>query len=182
MLTQAHTALVVVDIQGKLAGLVQETERLHKNVQTLIRGADILELPILWLEQLPEKLGATSPELDSLLRSLGRKPIVKSSFSGGGSAEFMAKLQASACRQVLLVGIEAHICVYQTALDLRAAGYEVQVVVDAVASRLADNKQLALDKLSRQGVELSSVEMALFELLRLAEGSNFKQISQLLKG
>ena len=179
MLKVESTALVIVDVQGKLAHQMHEKQALFENLRRMIRGAQALGLPILWLEQLPDKLGATVPELAELLTDL--EPIPKSSFSACRNADFLAALKALARKQVLVVGIEAHICVYQTATELKDLNYQVEVVTDAISSRRAENKHVALRKMNDCGVGLTSTEMALFELLGVAEGEQFKAILQIVK-
>ncbi|RFA24493.1 hydrolase [Alkalilimnicola ehrlichii] len=179
MLQQENTVLVVVDVQGKLAQLMYEREALIDNLTKLIRGARELDLPILWLEQVPEKLGPTVPEVAECLQ--GIHPIPKSSFSGCGNMEFMDDIEACGRKQVLVAGIEAHVCVYQTVADLVRLGYEVQVAVDAVSSRTAANRGLGIERMRLEGARPTSVEMALFELLRVAEGDRFRRVSALIK-
>jgi nicotinamidase-related amidase len=140
----------------------------------------VLQLPIIWNEQIPEKLGPTVPELAELLAE-STQPIPKASFSCCGNPPFMDALKAVNRRQVLLAGIESHVCVYQTGLDLLNLGYEVQVVADAVSSRTPENRQLGLEHLKQAGAAVTSTEMALFELLRVAEGSKFKEIAKIVK-
>ena len=180
MLTLNNTALVVIDVQGKLAQLMSQKETLFENLQKIIKGAQVLELPIIWNEQLPEKLGPTAPEIAQLLTNT-TQPIAKSSFSCCASPPFMAGLKATQRKQVLLTGIESHVCVYQTCLDLLNLGYEVQVVTDAVSSRTAENRQIGLERMKEAGATLTSTEMALFELLRVAEGPQFKEITKIVK-
>jgi len=180
MLTIDNTALVVIDVQGKLAQLMVQKETLFANLKRMIQGAQTLEIPILWTEQVPEKLGDTTPEIKALLVQTAQ-PISKVSFSCCGNAPFMAQLAALQRGQILLTGMETHICVYQTALDLRRRGYEVQVVADAVSSRAAENKQIGLERMKEAGARLTSTEMALFELLRAAEGPKFKEIAKIVK-
>ena len=179
MLNPENTALIVVDVQGKLATLMHQKEQLYRNLQILIQGARILELPILWLEQYPKGLGPTIPEVAELL--VGQRPVAKTCFSGCGQPEFGQQLRASGRRQLLLAGIETHICVYQTARDLLAQGYHVEVVADAVSSRTPENRQIGLDKMAQHGAEITSVEMVLFELLREAGTPPFKEIAPLVK-
>jgi nicotinamidase-related amidase len=179
MLTTNNTALVLVDVQGKLARLMDGKEALFQNLRKLVQGAHVLQLPILWLEQNPAGLGPTIPELAELLQ--GETPIPKLSFSGCGAEGFLVKLRATGRRQVLVAGIEAHVCVYQTAADLLKLGYEVEVVADAVSSRSVENKRIALEKIQRLGARLTSVEMALFEMLGKAEGPAFKEMLQIVK-
>lgn len=179
MLKKENTALVVIDIQGKLATLMHQRENLFANAVRMIRGARVLGLPVIWTEQLPDKLGATSPEIQKELEGL--KPIVKKTFSCCGDDAFLAELSRLNRKQVLLTGIETHVCVYQTALDLLKSGYEVHLVRDAVSSRIESNYHLGVERIKEAGASLTSVEMSLFELLRVAEGDQFKQIIEIVK-
>ena len=179
MLRSDDTAVVIIDVQGKLATLMHEREELYRNLQILVRGARILELPVLWLEQYPEGLGPTIPELSELLTD--QEPMAKLSFSACGLEEFKQRLEDSGRRTMLVAGIEAHICVNQTVCDLIDAGYGVEVVADAISSRTAANRQVGLDKMSRAGADVTSVEMALFELLREAGTPQFKEIARLVR-
>ena len=179
MLDIYDCCLVVVDIQGKLAQLIHDRQALFKNIQILITAAKILNIPILWTQQCPESLGPTVPEVAELL--IDNEPIKKAAFSCCGSEQFNAKLNNLARQQVLLCGIEAHVCIYQTAVDLLRKGFNVNVIADAVSSRKLDNKQIAISTMADDGVNISSVEMALFELLKNAEHPKFKQITKLIK-
>jgi len=179
VLQPESAALVVVDVQGKLASLMHDREQFYSNLQILARGARILELPIYWLEQYPEGLGPTIPEMSELLTDL--EPMSKVCFSGCGLDEFAEKLRSGGRQQILVCGLETHICVYQTVRDLLADGYHVQVVADAVSSRTAGNRQIGLDRMARLGAHLTSVEMALFELLGKAGTPPFKEIARLVK-
>lgn len=180
MLNIDHTALLVIDVQGKLAQLMHDKEKLFANLARIIKGAQVLEIPIIWTEQVPEKLGQTTPEIAELLTG-SATPLPKASFSCCGIPPFMAELQALNRGQLLLTGIETHICLYQTAVDLLNMGYEVQVVADAVSSRTAENKQVGLERIKAAGGIITSTEMALFELLRVAEGEQFRQIAKIVK-
>jgi nicotinamidase-related amidase len=180
MLTIDNTALIVIDVQGKLAQLMYQKETLFANVKRMIKGAQVLDIPMIWTEQVPEKLGQTTPEIAELLVG-SAQPISKSSFSCCGDKTFMEAFKALNRHQVLLLGIESHVCVYQTALDLLDMGYEVQVVTDAVSSRVVENKQIGLDRMKETGAMLTSTEMALFEMLRVAAGEKFKAITKIVK-
>jgi nicotinamidase-related amidase len=178
MLEIQNSCLVVVDVQGKLAQLMHDKEPLFKNVRILIQTAKILNIPILWCQQCPDSLGPTVPEIAELLNV---EPINKSAFSCCGCEQFNARLNQSCRNQILLCGIETHVCIYQTAVDLLRKGFSVDVIADAVSSRTLDNKQIALDRLAAEGVHISSTEMAVFELLKTAEQPQFKQIARLIK-
>jgi len=179
MLDIANTVLLIVDIQGKLAHLMAGKELLFKNVQKLIKGSQTLGVPILWVEQNPKGLGPTIPEIATLLSDI--EPISKMSFSSCRNDRFVQALKALARKQILISGIEVHICVYQTAADLVAMGYEVQAVADAVSSRTLENKEIGLQKMRDAGVGVTSVETALFELLKVAEGDQFRNIIKIVK-
>lgn len=180
MLTVDNTVLLVIDVQGKLAQLMDQKENLTANLEKIIKGTQVLEIPVIWTEQVPEKLGPTLPELAGLL-ARSAQPVSKASFSCCGVEPFMSALEKTKRQQVLVTGIETHICVYQTSVDLLAEGYEVQVVADAVSSRTAENRQIGLNRMQSAGAVLTSTEMALFELLRVAEGDKFRQISKIVK-
>ncbi len=179
MLDRNNTALILIDIQGKLASLMHDREHLYRQLRILIQGAQALNLPIVWLEQYPRGLGPTVPEVAELLP--GQQPLSKTCFSACALPDFAAQLRQSRRRQLLLAGIETHICVYQTACDLLHRGFPVQVVTDAVSSRTLENKRIALERLKTAGAELTSVEMCLFEMLRDARDPVFKTIAGLVK-
>lgn len=179
MLDVQNSCLVVVDIQGKLAELMHEKEILFRNAQILIKAAKILEIPILWCQQCPQSLGPTTPKIAELLA--GSEPIDKATFSCCGNENFKTALAGLPRRRIILTGIETHVCIYQTAADLLAEGYSVEIVADAVSSRTFANKQIALRRLSAQGANITSTEMALFELLKTAHHPKFKQIAKLVK-
>lgn len=179
MLKIENTVLIIVDVQGKLAQLMHEKQPLFDNLQKIIRGIQVLKIPILWVEQNPDGLGPTVPEISDLLTGIA--PISKISFSSCGNERFIRELTSLNRNQILIAGIEAHICVYQTAVDLVSRGYDVEVVTNAVSSRTPENKKIALTKMRDAGVNLTSTEMALFELLKAAEGDQFKQILKIVK-
>ena len=179
MLDIQDCVLVVVDVQGKLAQLMHEKETLFKNIRILIHAAKILEIPILWCQQVPDSLGPTLPEIAELLSDI--EPVNKASFSCCGDEQFNDRLRALRLNQVVLCGIETHVCIYQTATDLIRKGYDVTVIEDAVSSRTLQNKLIGIRRMAAQGATISSVEMALFELLRTAEHPHFKPIARLVK-
>nr|WP_320189689.1 hydrolase [uncultured Desulfobacter sp.] len=179
MLEIENVVLLIVDIQGKLAHLMDRKEILFKNVQKLIKGVQTLGIPILWVEQNPQGLGPTIPEIAAMLSDI--QPISKMSFSSCRNDRFMKALDDLGRKQILISGIEAHICVYQTAAELVEMGYEVQAVADAVSSRKFENKEIGLQRMKDSGASLTSVETALFELLRMAQGDQFKKIISIVK-
>jgi nicotinamidase-related amidase len=179
MLKIDDTVLVLVDIQGKLATLMHDKELFFANTAKLIKGARVLDIPIIWNEQIPEKLGRTVPEISEHLEGLS--PLEKTTFSCCGNPDFMERLKSLEREQILLAGMETHVCVYQTALDLLPEGYEINLVTDATSSRSLDNKQVAIEEMQELGAKLTTVEMALFEMLRVAEGDKFKEIIKIVK-
>lgn len=178
MLEIDNTLLVVIDVQGKLAQSMYEKADLFGNIAKLIKAAGVLEIPIIWTEQYPEGLGPTIPEIAELLSG---EPIAKTAFSCCDERRFVEAMEKQGRKRVLLCGIETHVCVYQTAFDLLEAGYEVEVVADAVSSRTQANKDIGLAKIKDAGADITSVETAIFELLQAAEGEKFKAILRIVK-
>ena len=146
----------------------------------LVKGVQLLQVPIIYLEQNPAKMGPTIDELDQLLTN--QSPITKMSFSCCGSDKYMQALQASGRKQVILAGIETHVCVYQSATDLAAAGYCVEVVANATSSRSLTNKEIALAKIgSLANTSITTTEMLLFELMRSADNPAFRDMLRIVK-
>jgi len=179
MFSSENTILLVIDVQGKLARLMHKKDELVQNTAGLIKVADFLEIPIIVTEQVPEKIGETVPEIAELLK--GQKSITKACFSCCGQDQFMQELEALNRKQVIVAGIEAHVCVYQTVCDLMAKQYEVQVVADAVSSRTEANKHFALDRIKMLGGHVTSTEMIVCELLRTSEHKKFREVINLIK-
>ncbi|MBI9101896.1 MAG: isochorismatase family protein [Spirochaetales bacterium] len=174
------TILTIIDVQGKLADLMYNKEELFKNLGILIRGAQALEIPILWMEQLPEKLGPTREEIAPFLKET-TGPISKTPFSAWLSPEYREKLLVSRRTHILLCGIETHICVYQTALDLLERDFEVTLVADCASSRTEANRQIGIDGIRDRGGWISCTESVLFEALKTPEHPAFRTISKLVK-
>jgi len=179
MLESKTTILVIIDVQGKLAQIMHDREDLVKNLQILINGAKLLEIPIIWMEQLPDKLGPAIPEIQELLPDI--EPIVKDVFSCARNEEFNGRLQELHGHDIILAGIESHVCVYQTSMDLLGQDFTVHVAADAVSSRTDSNKQLGLERMLLEGVVQTSVEMVLFELQGVATGDRFRKLAKLVK-
>jgi nicotinamidase-related amidase len=179
MLRKDKTGVVVIDVQGKLATIVHDSEAFIANLVKLVKAAKLLGLPVLWLEQNPEKLGETVPELREVLDMV--EPIAKYSFSACGEPVFVEAIKKAKMNSWLITGIEAHICVYQTALGLLDLGYDVELVRDCVSSRTIENKDMALAKLARKGAEVTSLEMCLFELIGDCRADEFRGALSLIK-
>ena len=179
LLSPKNTVLVVIDFQERLFPVMHDKEKLLRQVVKLIIGIKVLEIPIILTEQYPKGLGLTLPEISGLLPDV--KPVEKTCFSCCDAESFNNSLEITKRKQVLLCGIEAHICVYQTAVALFQAGYEVQVVADCVSSRDSEDKMISLFKLGAAGITPTTMEMVLFELLKVASGDKFKLISNIVK-
>ncbi|MBN2684686.1 MAG: isochorismatase family protein [Pontiellaceae bacterium] len=179
MLDLNEALLLFIDVQGRLHEVMSEKETLDRNLERLLCAAELLELPVLATEQIPEKLGPTNEPFKSMLK--GAPIIAKSSFSCCGEPQLTEALEATERKQVILVGIETHVCVYQTAIDLLESGYEVFVAADAVASRVAENKALALEAMRSAGARVLPTESILFALLRDAADPRFKEFLKLIK-
>lgn len=176
-----RTALVVVDLQQKLVPAIESHQELVRNAVLLLRLARALGLPVLLTTQYAKGLGATIPEV--LAEVPGATPIDKVSFGCFGDPGFLDRLRSLVGRdQLLLAGVESHICVAQTALRALEEGYAVHVATDAVGSRTEANRQVGLSRMERAGALLSSAEMAIYELLGRSDGPAFKAMLPHLKG
>jgi nicotinamidase-related amidase len=170
-----RTMLLVIDVQEGFRRAVPDFERVARATATLIQGAELLEVPIVITEQYPRGLGETAPEVAEHLPA-GTEPLEKVVFSAADAEGF----DLAGRDQVLVCGIESHVCVSQSAIDLLETGVEVQVPLDAVSSRTEENKRVGLHKMERAGAILTSVEASLFELLGRAGTDEFKRIQQLI--
>ncbi len=179
MFSVDKSVMLLVDVQGHLAELMHEKQALFNSLEIMIQGMKLMGIPILWMEQIPSKLGVTTERIAALME--GESPIEKCSFSCCGEPEFMSRFEALGHKQVILTGIETHICVYQTGMELLNRGCEVQVVSDCVSSRTLENKNIGLSGLCRSGAGITSVEMLFFELLKAGKGDVFRQMVKLIK-
>jgi nicotinamidase-related amidase len=174
-----NALLLVVDVQGKLARLVHESDSLIRQAGSLIVGCRALDVPVIWAEQVPDKLGVTVPELAEKLAGL--RPMVKYSFGCCEDDQIDRAIRENRRSQVILCGIEAHVCVWQTAVSLLIQGYRVHLICDAVSSRTALNRDLGIQRIAGAGGLLSSVEMALFELMGSARHPKFREVAKLFR-
>jgi nicotinamidase-related amidase len=179
ILDRNTTALLVVDVQERLWTVMRQRQRVAERIDLLIRGCQLLRVPIYHTEQYPQGLGPTIASVQELFSDT--KPLVKMTFSCCGLTQLPRTMKEKGIVQLLLVGIEAHVCVLQTALDFLSQGFQVHLVTDAISSRNQADQEIALRRLSREGVILSTVETALFELLTTAEAPEFKSLSELIK-
>jgi nicotinamidase-related amidase len=178
MLKRDNAILVFIDVQGRLSELVAKHEQLFANLRRLLEGMNALDVPVIVTEQIPEKLGPTRDEFQELIKG---PVIAKSSFGCCEEPAFFQTLETSGRKQVILCGIETHVCVYQTAIQLMATGHKVYIVSDAVSSRDPANKKLALRRMENEGIRLTGTEMVLFELLGDAKDPSFKSILNIVK-
>jgi nicotinamidase-related amidase len=177
LMTPLDTVLVVVDVQVKLMPLIAGGGRIVWNLRRLLDGAEAVNLKVLATEQYPQGLGPTVPEL---AKRLGEIPS-KTAFSCAGCEPFAARLGQADASQVMVAGIEAHVCVQQTVLDLLAGGYRVYVPVDAVGSRYAIDYETGLKRMESAGATLTTTEAALFEWCQESGTPVFKKISALVR-
>lgn len=178
-LRRTSTVLLIVDIQERLLPAIFEKERVLDNAVRLARGAAILGVPLVVSEQYRKGLGPTVPALAEAVA--GFAPVEKTAFSAWGAEGVRQALEARPTADVVLCGIEAHVCVSQTCLDLVAAGRRVLVVADAVSSRTPENRQVGLARMQSAGAAIGSTEMVLFEWLERAGTDEFKRILPLVK-
>jgi nicotinamidase-related amidase len=177
LMSAADSALFVVDAQVKLLEIIPQRARIVWNIRRLLDAADALRVPISATEQYPERLSPTVPELRE---RVGKAPN-KMSFSACVCGDILDQWRADNRYRVLLCGIETHVCIMQTALDLAAAGFEPYVAVDAVGARYEIDHEFGLRRMESSGVTLTTTEAAMFEWCRTADRAEFKKISALAK-
>ena len=181
LLDVARAAVVIVDLQEAFRAHIHEFDRIVARTAIVIEAAKLLRIPVLATEQYPQRLGATVDQIKAALPAdivIGDKTV----FSSCGCGPFIAQLKKlPAVRQVLLCGIETHVCMNQTAHDLLADGYQVHVLLDCTSSRRLEDREVGLAKMQRSGAIPCCSEMALFELMRDAKHEQFKAIQRLIK-
>jgi nicotinamidase-related amidase len=178
-IVRANAALAVIDIQERLLPAIFEGERVVQNTVRLIKGARALRIPVLVTEQYKKGLGATTPAVAEEIEGFAQ--MEKVAFSACGAAGFNEALKAKKVSDVILCGIEAHVCVSQTCLDLLDDQFRVFVVADAISSRTTENHRVGIERMRDAGAVIVSTEMVLFELLEKAATEEFKQILTLVK-
>jgi hypothetical protein len=174
-----NTIGLVIDIQERLFPVMSDKEQLLRNSKLLVGGLQVLGLNVLVTQQYTRGLGETLPELSSLIGNFS--PIEKTAFSCYDEPSFVSVLEDTDVKNVIICGIESHVCVLQTAIDLKAAGYNPVVVMDCVSSRKDADKALALERFRYEGIMVTGYESVLFELTRGAKEPGFKEISGLVK-
>ncbi|MDD5622995.1 MAG: hydrolase [Actinomycetota bacterium] len=176
LIKREDSVLVVIDVQERLVPVISNHNKMIANIVKLIRFAEIIGMPVVMTEQ--EKLGATVKEIKIELTDL--VPITKIEFSVWKCSKFVKKLNQLSRSNVILVGVETHICIAQTALEL-LPNFNVHVISDATSSRSEENKDIALQRLNQSGVVVSSTEMVIYELMGRAGTEEFKKVLSLIK-
>jgi nicotinamidase-related amidase len=179
-LSRESAALAVIDMQEAFRPVISDFGEVASRIATAVEGARLLEVPVIVTEQYPKGLKHTAEEIVARLPA-ELKAIEKSCFSSCGSEDFLSQLISRNIKQVLVCGIEAHICVLQTSLDLLERGFEVFILVDCITSRKPENKQVALARLLQAGAIYSTLEMSLFEMMESADSPQFKAIQNLIR-
>ncbi len=179
-LSNENAVLLIVDVQEAFRDVIGNFAVIASNIARAAQGFSIMDVPIIVTEQYPKGLGPTAEEIRYSLAK-GFEPIEKTAFSAFGAAETRIKLESLERSQIVLCGIETHICVNQTAHDLLQNGYQVHLLTDCVGSRFEHDKAAGLEKMRGSGVAASSIEMALFEMMGDARHGKFKEIQQLIK-
>lgn len=180
ILDKDRTALAVIDIQEGFRSAIPDFETIAVRASTAVQGFQLLGLPVLVTEQYPKGLGPTAEEIRLVLPD-GYEVFEKTAFSSCGASPFVDKLNELGVKQVVICGMETHVCVNQTAHDLLDRGFEVHILCDCVSSRFEYNRLAGLAKMTRSGAIESSIEMALFELMRDAKHEQFKSVQALIK-
>jgi len=178
-ITKENTIGLIIDIQERLFPVVQENEQLLKNCKILVEGLKTLSIPMLVTQQYTKGLGNTLPEIKDLIPNF--EYFEKTNFSCYELPEIDGNLQELNARNIIICGIEAHICVLQTAVDMKEAGLHPIVVMDCVSSRTNANLEIAKERFRQEGIMMTSYESILFELTRSAGNQEFKAISKLVK-
>lgn len=176
---RANTAAIIIDVQERLYPIIHENEAMTKNIITLIKGLKALEVPILMTQQYTKGLGTTIALIKEALGD--HEHIEKMSFSCCGDNGFMDTFEKLGKKNVILMGIESHVCVLQTALDLLDKGYTPVIIEDCVSSRKPNDKKIAVKRMRSEGAVISTCESILFELTVVSGTEQFKAISKLVK-
>ncbi len=179
MLTKNNSVLVIVDVQERLITAMSRQQALIDNLGRLLSGITALKMPIILTEQYPEKLGRTVADITTGLHNA--TSISKHSFSCWKEPAFINEINSGNYKNIILAGIEAHVCVYQSAIDLMKNGYGVHLVADAISARKDSNREFAIKRMMQEGIKLTTTEMILFELSGIAGGEDFKKILKIIR-
>jgi nicotinamidase-related amidase len=184
-LSREHSALAVIDMQEAFRPVIPDFNQVAARIAKAVQGARLLEIPVIVTEQYPKGLKHTAqeilPHLHADSSGIDSSVIEKMCFSSCAAGDFQRRLDSRNIRQVIVCGIEAHICVAQTVLDLLSNDLEVHLLVDCITSRKPESKQVALARLTQAGAVQSNLEMALFEMMGTADSPQFKAVQSLIK-
>lgn len=172
--------LVVVDMQEKMMNAIHDAAHVTDNVCRLVRGCRALGVPILITEHYSKGLSGTVADVRHALED-DYRPLEKISFSAAKDLDFMRAFEASGRQHILLCGVESHVCIYQTARDLHNLGWTVEVVADAAGARTDRNHRIGIDRMRHHGIDCTSVEMALFDMMESADIPEFKTVAAIIK-
>src|SRR5262249_1762142 len=179
-LSREHAALAVIDMQEAFRPVIPDFSQVAGRIALAVQGARMLEIPVIVTEQHPKGLKHNVHEIVPHLHS--DAPVIeKMCFSSCAAGDFKRRLDSKNIKQVIVCGIEAHICVAQTVLDLLSGDIEVHLLVDCITSRKPESKQVALARMTQAGAVQSNLEMALFEMMGTAESPQFKAVQSLIK-
>ncbi len=178
-ISKEESVAVIVDVQERLFPHIHNNQQLEKNIKILIEGLKLLKMPVLLTEQYKKGLGDTIPAVRESLDEV--IPVEKISFSCCDESRFLAELNRTGKKFVILAGIEAHVCILQTVLDLVENGYMPVLVEDCISSRKKNDKDIAIERARQEGAIITSYESILLELCRVAGTETFKKISGLIK-
>ncbi len=178
-ITRENTIGLVIDIQERLVPAMAENEALVNNCTILVQGLQILNIPLLVTQQYTKGLGETISEISSIVTNFS--PIEKRDFSCCDETSVREQLKMNGAKNIIICGIESHVCVLQTAIDLKETGYNPVVVMDCISSRSLDNVDLAAERFRHEGIMMTSYESILFELTRSSAAEEFRAISKLVK-
>ena len=178
-ITKENTAGLIIDFQERLFPVMFENEKLLETTKTLVEGLQIINIPLIVTQQYTKGIGETIPEIKTIISSF--EPIEKRAFSCCDEPSVSQKLSELNVKNVLICGIESHVCVLQTAVDLKEAGFNPVIVMDCISSRSRENIEIAKERFRYEGIMITSVESILFELTRTSSADEFRAISKLVK-
>ncbi len=179
LFTKENSLVLLVDYQERFVSVLHKNDETVKNIKMTLAGANIYGVPVIVTEQVPEKLGSTIPDFKEYLHNA--KFFYKKTMSCCGQLGFVDELKKRDIKRIAVCGIEAHVCVLQTCLDLIHNGFQVHLICDAITTRISHNKEIAIEKMKSAGVIVSSVETVLFEMAYTAGTEEFKKLQQLFK-
>ena len=178
ILKNENTALLIVDIQERIISVMRKHESLIENVVKLVKGIKVLNIPIFYTEQYPKGLGSTVAEIKS---ELNNEAIHKLTFSCCGAGDLFPQLKKLKIKNVIVCGVESHVCVQQTVLDLLANKFKVYLPINAISSRKKIDYKTSIQRMEKHGAEITTIESVLFELLEICGTNDFKAISSVIK-